>query len=268
MPRSLLLCATLFVLLGCGGDTAPSVADPVATADAVDDPRAYVRTLLTLDERAGPLGDSAYAITNAAFVNAVIDAALKERRWRDWNGTLPSDRSDLDRFARSIERAYRQAHVATPEARAQVEAQVRARFEEPASRVEGTVVEADLGIVPGPLEERGSAWRIVSGDLDRGQPSAALLEGAFERLAERHGDAAVLVLSMTVHDGTRPETYRYRYSTARDRLKVRSPQGEEFVSPEPVGGLSALASSSVHTRDLLRCNRDAEDYYSGPCSGW
>lgn len=106
-----------------------------------------------------------------AYMNrdpAVVDAALERTIQYQLGGQLPRDMKDVERLVRRAAGAFRTAQTATPEARAALEALLRARYEDPPVVVHGEVVGADVGVVPGTFVKaaRGGGWELrASPDL-------------------------------------------------------------------------------------------------------
>ncbi|HGG56216.1 MAG TPA: hypothetical protein ENK31_00280, partial [Nannocystis exedens] len=146
-----------------------TACSPSAPGPTVDDPRAYLlEALRTRDLKSWV---TPYRDPDPAFANTVLDAALKS--WPEWTGK-PMDQKVLDRFLKTrLLSRFGAAHLRTPEARAKVRAQAKARVQDPPMAIvyddEFSVAALDLWHLPGPWKKSGRAqtWQMQASPLSR-----------------------------------------------------------------------------------------------------
>lgn len=171
----------LFLLVGC---------KPSAPGERIDDPRAYVlEQLAAVDFNSWV---APYRITDAGFIKATLDQAIT-REFKEKG--LPHDQSKLDRFVkRELMFAYRSAHLRTPESRAIVLANVKAKYAQPAivTADNDRVALFDFGSVPGEWVKGGRAktW-LLRPSLDKGLLPQADLQRAFKALVGAYPKAQI-----------------------------------------------------------------------------
>ncbi len=232
---------------------APSTA-PEPTVSDVSDPRQYVRDALMRSEDAAFEGIADYNIRDEAVLDEAIDKAMRLKR-RKWDGELPHDQDELDRFIGDAERTWRIAQMDSDEHRALVEKRMEAYFAEPIVRVEGDTAHVDLGILPGPLKRvtRGKFGIRESPYADNLEVKPEEVQRAFQIGLDDAPEAKHIQVKAKIPQGSRPKIVYYRYNGDRDRLEIRSHRGKVYQSPEKIGGIEAIIEGRTGTRyaDLL-----------------
>jgi hypothetical protein len=181
----------LLLLVGC---------TPAAPGANIEDPRAYLLKqvpTLELNSWIAP-----YRITEPAFVDAALDAAIKTKFRKKG---LPNDQRKLDTFAkRQLAASYRAAHLKTPESRALVLANVKARYAQPPMAVadKGRVALLDFGAVPGAWKKggRASTWGLRP-TLPNGLLPQADLQRGLKALVAKHPKAQIYELRYQFIEG-------------------------------------------------------------------
>lgn len=174
---------------GAGGAevTTASSAAPTAPVDtsarAADPLWQAARERLWSDPDLAWGRDLAYMNRDPALVDAVLERTIAQRL----RGVSPRDEGDLERLVQLAAQAFRMAQTATPEARAALEALLRADYERPEVRVEHGKAIADVGLVPGTFVRggRGGGWELEASPelVDRHEWRASEVARFLQRVA-------------------------------------------------------------------------------------
>lgn len=152
-----------------------------------------------------------------AYMNrdpAVVDAALERTIEHQLRGAAPRDMDGVEALVRRAAGAFRHEQTATPEARAALEALLRARYEDPPSVVEQGVVRADMGFVPGTFAKaaRGGGWELRASPEVVDQHEWRAPEVArFLRKVAAHAQGRVRIVRLEVKIPRYGEVRRLRY---------------------------------------------------------
>lgn len=223
--------ALTWLILACSAGGPDEPADGWAVA----------RAALTGNPRNCPYARGAYCITDPDFVDPILREVL--------DGPMPQTRRAAERVAARVLGPYRSRQTATPDARARVEARIRAWYDHPIPEQVGDVVTVDLGVAPGPLEpaHRGG-WAIRTSDV--------WTEGAWteagprlRELAVAHPAARRVRVSLEVPEpagGTTRWVYTLEPSTGRVLVQDGRHPNEVWFGPAPVEG-------PLSTHDLTHC---------------
>ncbi|MCW5811466.1 MAG: hypothetical protein KIT84_10655 [Labilithrix sp.] len=235
---------------GCrSGKNGSADADATARADEVADPRAYVRAAY-LQHPAPWAGTADYNLDDTALLDEIIDEAMRTRR-RQWKGTLPSAKKELDAFIQLSKGMYTTALLATPERRARVETLIRERFAQPKVTTNGGEVVADMGLAAATFENARIGWELrASLHVERNELASAEVNRAF-CLLEKAPPASVRVVRVTLPLGKIRRTLTYRYPRHGDRLELT--EKESYVSRKAIGGLDQFCKGRVatHSSDMV-----------------
>lgn len=225
--RLLAVASTLLAFgLACSsGGPAPTgtPAEEPAPAPATSAPAgdlSLARAALLGDPDNCFLGRSAYCIDDPAFVDPILREVIE----RSFHGEVPTTMDEGETVARRARGRYRNAQLDSPEARAQVEAAVRANFEDPPVTREQGLVRADLGVVPGALTRTGRAgWDITSSEqVANGELLGTVAAAKLDALRQAEPDATTVALDVLIPANAGSYTrFEYRYAGNRDRILVR-----------------------------------------------
>lgn len=264
----------LALILACGGEpnaapTAPGstpTTQEASVAETVSDPRAYVRQAY-LQQPASWAHRADYNLDDPALLDEVIDKAMKTRR-RNWNGTLPNDKRELDAFIKISQGMYATAILDTPARRAAVEQKVREHFENPPIAFDGKKAIVDLGWAPGELVQlKRAGWGIGDSDaLEQRELRPEIVLRAFRQAVEAHPNASTYEVHVEVPLGTRSMRFDYRFPVSADRLYVRRDGGEVWATRKHAGGVEAFLAGALptHTSQLVSTVEEARFYEMDP----
>ncbi len=242
-----LMLAPICLSAGCKAPPNPTV----------EDPRSYVIEAL-LGDGAHCVGRRrAYCLEDPVLLGAVIDECADGE-------ALPTKQRDLDRFARRCGSLYLEAQLGTPERRRQVEAKMRAVYEQPEVVVEGGTVWADAGEVPRELGGRGRrSWQLThrSEVLHQGALKAPEVADRLAGLRESHPEATRLVFRiLTPRRGRSARRQYYFWLPAEDKVGVVRGRDNHVVEGAVGPDLAPLRGEGAELLSLLHgCNGDDRD---------
>lgn len=216
------------------------------------DPIGAVRAALAQDPSNAFRGDPDYAVQDPALIDPLIQRVLE----RSFRGRLPEGEREVQAVARRIRGSYANL-IDQPEARAEIEARIAARYQSPRLSWEGPMRVGDHGIAPGPLERFGRAgWSVQhSPVIAQGEWRGDEAARALQRLRAAAPEAGALAARIDIPTGTLVTKFEYRWIPAQARLVLTRATASTFAwVATGVGDLGAFARGerSLHSAALER----------------
>lgn len=197
-----------------------------------DSDRAALRAAVSA--QVAPLaGRKEYAVTDAAFLDPLIDAALAATT----GGRAPAtDKERADVVAAAGSSLYHK--LQERDGLAQLEALTARRYGSPVVTRNGDAVVVDAGIPPGQLSlVRGKVFLWNSPVVKDFQWSGAEAARLIAAAAAQHPDAKTVEALVTIPTRDGVNVWRYVYDRAADRIRVYVPTWRDRIyQTEPLGG--------------------------------